>query len=121
MLRFHARPGHTVSWPGTKFAGQRARYVGRTTKIEKDAAGAVVAISHPAVEEPACVDPDSKDRFEREKAARLLRLMAIESVKPLLPADEATAKACGIPFVPVELRDGEWLPKPKITSTSKEA
>jgi hypothetical protein len=119
MLRFHARPGHVLSWPGMKFAGQFARYVGRSTKLERDASGVVTAISHPAIAEPVEVDPQSKDKTQRDRAARLLRLMAIETEKPLLPADEATAKFCGVPFVPVELHDGEWLPKSK-SSPSKE-
>jgi hypothetical protein len=121
MLRFHARPGHVLSWPGMKFAGQFARYVGRSTKLERDASGAVIAISHPAIAEAVEVDPQSKDKAQRDRAARLLRLMAIEVEKPLLPADEATAKAVGVKYEPVELRDGEWLPKsaPKI-SPSKE-
>jgi hypothetical protein len=119
MLRFHARPGHVLSWPGMKFAGQFARYVGRSTKLERDASGAVTAISHPAIAEAVEVDPQSKDKTLRDRAARLLRLMAIEVEKPLIPADEATAKFCGVPFVPVELHDGEWLPKSK-SSPSKE-
>lgn len=34
----------------------------------------------------------------------------------LLPADEATAKFCGVPFVPVaQGADGEWAPVAKAT------
>lgn len=122
MLRFYARPGHVLSWPGMKFAGQFARYVGRSTKLERDAAGAVVGISHPAVAEAVEVDPASKDKTQRDRAARLMRLMSIEADKPLWAADEATAKACGVKFVPVELHEGEWLPKDNAkTTSSKEA
>jgi hypothetical protein len=33
--------------------------------------------------------------------------------RSLWPADPETARACGVDFVPVELTDGEWVPKPK--------
>jgi YD repeat-containing protein len=106
MLRFYARPGHVCAWPGPKFQGQPARYIGRTTKVTRDAAGNVTEIAHPAIAEPVEIDPKSKD------GQRVLRLMRIEAEKPLQPADAETAAACGVPFVQVALRDGEWLPKP---------
>jgi hypothetical protein len=110
-----------VSVPGANGkAGQFARYVGRSTKVERDS-DKVTGISHPAIAEAVEYDTESKDRTERDRAARMLRLMMIEVEKPLIPADEATAKACGVKFEPVELRDGEWLPKSKSTPTSKEA
>jgi hypothetical protein len=113
MLRFHARPGHVCPRPGTTFAGQLARYVGRTTKIERDAAGVTVAIKHPAVEAPFECEEDSQD------GKRLLRLMRVDRASyPLWPADAETASRCGVPFVEVELSDGEWLPKASAKADS---
>lgn len=105
MLRFYARPGHVLQWPGAKFQGQPPRYVGRSNKVTRDAAGKVTAIEHPAQPEAVEVDENS------DAGRRVLRLMRIESEKPLIPADVETAKACGVAYEPVELRDGEWLPK----------
>lgn len=117
MLRFYARPGHVLSWPGPKYQGQPARYIGRKTVISRDAAGNVTQIAHPALSEPVEIDPASKS------GQRILRLMRIEEDKPLIPADQETAKACGVPFEAVELRDGEWLPKtaPKASPKSSPA
>lgn len=105
MLRFYARPGHVLPWPGPKFQGQPVRYIGRKTKLFKDDAGEVVAIGHPAIEQPVEIDENSRE------GQRILRLFRIENEPPLWPADTETAKACGVPYVDVELKDGEWRPK----------
>lgn len=104
MLRFYARPGHVFAWPGQRHSGQIRRYIGRDHKVERDEKGEVVLIGHPAQKEPVEIDPDSPD------GRRVLRLMRIESDKPLIPADKETAKACGMPFVEVEWVEGEFFP-----------
>lgn len=105
MLRFYARPGHVCPWPGQRHSGQPRRYIGRDNQIERDADGAVILIGHPASQEPVEIEPKGDD------GRRVLRLMRIEADKPLIPADEATAQACGLRFEPVEWREGEFYPQ----------
>lgn len=111
MLRFYARPGHVCPWPGQRFSGQLRNYIGRDAKIERNDAGDVSLIGHPASKEAAEVDPASKS------GRRILRLFRIEEEKPLIPADEATARVCGVPFVDSEWVDGEFYPKAAVVST----
>lgn len=115
MLRFHARPGHVCAWPGQRHSGQIRRYIGRDHKVERNEKGEVSLIGHPAQKEPVEIDPASED------GRRVLRLMRIESDKPLIPADRETAKACGVPFVEVEWIDGEFHPKAQAAAVPAES
>jgi hypothetical protein len=101
LLRFYARAGFVE--PDPRFPrghGQPWRRIGR------DLTGKATA-------EPAEFAADSSE------GRRVLKTMTRESdaerravVAPLIPADAATAQACGLPFVPVEQGpDGEWQPK----------
>jgi hypothetical protein len=105
MLRIHPRPGHVCPWPGQGHSGQIRRYIGRDTKVVRNEAGEVEQIGHPAQREPVELDPKSKP------GQRVIRLMLVEQDKPFWPADEATAAQLQVPFVPVELVDGEFQPK----------
>lgn len=58
-------------------------------------------MGHPARKEVTEIDPES------DTGRRVLRLMRIENDHPLWPADEATAKACSVPFVATTFSDGE--------------
>lgn len=94
-LKFFARDGHILAWPGQNVSGGSRRYIGRDTNvIQKD--GETVDILHPAQEKPVEIESSS------EAGQRILRLFRIEDEAPLWPADEATAKACGVPFVSVK-------------------
>lgn len=95
-LRFYARPGHVLPWPGQMSSGQIRQYVGRESKVLDG------VISHRANETPAEIDPETAD------GKRILRLFRIETEKPLVPANKETADALGVPFVPGKVVDGEW-------------
>lgn len=112
MLRFYARPGHVCSEPGQNHQGQARRYIGREQVIERDEKGNVSLIGHPASKDAAEIDPASKT------GRRILRLMRIEADKPLIPVDEATAKACGMRLESVEWVDGEFHPKAAAPASS---
>ena len=99
LLKFYAKPGHVVQWPGLKMTGQAYSYVGRKMVAGDPAKG--VAASHPADEEPAVVDSDS------DVGRRLAKVCRRDDA--LIPADEATAKFCGKGFMAVELKDGEYV------------
>lgn len=72
-------------------------YIGRRFNVEKS--------DHETTEEPAEVLAGSKE------AARFIELCVRDG--DLLPADEATARVCGVSFVPLKRIDGEWVPAPK--------
>lgn len=114
MLRFYARPGHVCPRPGT-ITGQKARYVGLTTKVDKDEAGNTVAISHPPTEQAFECAEDSEDG---KRILKGLRSPIERANFGLWPADKETAARCGVPFVEVELRNGEWLPKAEAKADS---
>lgn len=110
-LSFYAKPGHCVHWPDRmRVSGRVYQYVGRQYNAETRV--------HEALAEPVVVDTEHADAEHCRAAERLRRVCARDSA--LWPADEATAAACGVPFVPVELRDGEWRPVP-MKSAKKEA
>lgn len=118
-LAFYARQGHVVHYPGVKVAGSMPMYVGRKNAKIKEG-DKVVGFSHPAVETPVEVDANSKI------GARFLKICRrAPQDLPLWPADEQTARACGVPFVKVELVDGEYQPirsapsKPAQATSSK--
>jgi len=94
-----------VHYPGAKAAGSLPRYVGRGN-VQTDA-----GMTHPATSEPVAVEDNSKEGI------RFLKLIRRHSDNPCLwPADEATARACGIKFQAVELVDGEYQPKAEKAS-----
>lgn len=94
MLKFYARDPHVVHHPGLKATGQLAQYIGRRFNFETR--------QHEAVPEGECLAEGTPDALRACKA--VLRDGA------LWPADEATAAACGVPFVRVELVDGSFRP-----------
>ena len=94
-LRFHSRAGHLVALPGGHRTGSHPRYIGRKFDPVKRA--------FPAIDDPLEVDVEKKPEF----AGRLVKLCRRDG--SLLPADEATAKHCQVPWVePAKQDDGEW-------------
>lgn len=94
-LRFYAKDNLVVSFPGSKdVPGNPARYVGR----------AYVNNDYPATQ--------LGDSF-KEGSPEFLRIKKVinSSPQPLYPADQASADACGVPFVAVEFKSGKWVPK----------
>ena len=61
---------------------------------------------YPASEKPFCCDSESA--IGKYLVRRMVRA---KKQPPLWPADEQTAKACGVKYQPIEFKDGEWLPK----------
>lgn len=98
QLSFYARAGHVVQWPGVKRAGSLPDYVGRTNVEIKGSGWA-----HPATDEAVKVDSESQ---AGRRFAKLVR-----RDESLWPADKATADACQVPFVELELVGGEFAPK----------
>jgi hypothetical protein len=96
-LRFYSRQGHLV--PLQQIPGQIARYVGREfVPPEKG----VHAGGYKPADKPFEVD----ERTHAKLAKRLRRKCGEGS---LLPADEATARRCRVPWVePEQLAGGEW-------------
>ncbi len=101
LLKFLAKSGHCVHWPGPKAPGQVHMYVGRDFVPGDKEKG--TAVSHPASKEPATVESDS---FE---GTRLAKLCSRDD--SLWPADESTAAFCSKVYVELALVDGEWSPK----------
>ena len=108
-LRFFARAGFYEPDPRfPRIHGQVARRIGRSADGK-------------ATEEGAEFDSESPE------GRRVLKVMTRESdvarraaQAPLIPADQATAEACWLSFVPVELGpDGEFSPIPKRKGTDK--
>lgn len=103
-LSFYAKPGHVVHWPGMKTTGQVYAYVGRDfVPGDKDKG---TAAQHPASKDPVCVESES---FEGQRFAKLCR-----RDDAMWPADKETATHCNRDLVPVELVDGEWIPKSSV-------
>jgi hypothetical protein len=100
-LRFYARGNLLVNVPGLHHpskGGTIAQYVNRKMET-KPGEGFLFPAQKGAFEIPV----DSRE------ARRLAKRMRREHC--LWPADKATAEACRVPFVSVELVDGEWVPK----------
>jgi hypothetical protein len=93
-LRFYARAGQMVRVPGQQImVGQPVKYVGRKT---------VKDMRHEASSDPYEVEAGTR------RAMRLVKLVRRDQC--LWPADEPTAKACGVRFVPVKQdSNGEWV------------
>ena len=109
-LRLYARPGYVFSLPGVRVAGAHPRYIGRTLQVDGK------TIVNAATHEPAVIDSETKE------GQRVLRVMLCDGPDyPLWPADEATARACGVPYVEVEMVDGEWQPKAKQPKVARAA
>lgn len=105
ILRFHARADLLVNDPARAMADKQPIHrVGRKFIAAKEGQLA----SYPALEAPHEVDSESR------AGQRLVKLCRRDA--SLWPADEATAAFCDVPFVPVELRDGEWVEKPAAPS-----
>ena len=104
MLRFIASGDTLVLVPGAaQVPGQAPKYVNR---ILQDRA-------FPAVQEPYQCD-------EAVSPQRAQRLKKHCRNGDLLPADRATAAACGVPFVEHEFRDGAWTPAKTSKRDAKE-
>jgi hypothetical protein len=105
-LRFHSRAGHLVALPGGHRTGSIPRYIGRTYEPETRA--------FPATAEPLEVKPfkpGAAVSFEqRQRRDQFMgRLKKLCRRGELLPADEATAAHCQVPWAkPVRQDDGEW-------------
>lgn len=93
-LRFYARPGHMCSLPGPRVAGTLPKYVGR--RVRKVGG----TIRNEITDEPAEFDSTSRE------GRRLIRRMIVDrNDPPLIPADEATARVCGVKFEPKAVAD----------------
>lgn len=94
-LKFHPAPDRVAKKPEARVAGHAQPYIGRKFDAESR--------EFRALADPAEVPDDGSKRTQRFK-----RLCAKGA---LLPADEATAQACGVEFVRVEQgADGEFRP-----------
>ncbi|HEX5076801.1 MAG TPA: hypothetical protein VFW03_26575 [Gemmatimonadaceae bacterium] len=94
-LKFFARDDMLVTVPGSRpMRGQAPQYVGRRF-IPGDGK---TSAQHPATETP--YEADS----ETDEGRRLVQLTSRDSA--LWPADKATAEACGVEFVAIDVKDG---------------
>jgi hypothetical protein len=99
-LSFVARGARLARVPNAmQFIGQPANYINRKLAQLKNG-----RFAYPATETPYTVD----SAIEPKVAERCKTFVAREA---LWPFDSTTAKACGVPFVPLEFNDGEWAPK----------
>ncbi len=103
-LKFYPKDDSIVYVPNfPKVRGAIPQYVGRTFVPSDGTKGA----SFPASAEP--FECDSED----ENGAALLAKFR-RGKRDLWPADKATADACGVEFVPVEVKDGIVVPKATV-------
>lgn len=101
ILRFYAKEDQLVHVPGFHpLPGQFHEFVGRRFDFDKK--------SWPATSEPAQFDSES------EPGRRLVALVRRDAC--LWPADEATAVACGVQFVAIEIKDGMAAMKTKASA-----
>lgn len=100
-LSFYAKDDDIVYEPDfPRVRGAIPRYVGRYfVPATKDKSAAF-----PATAEPYVCDSESEN-------GRVLVGKFLRGKRPLWPADKATAEACGVEFVPVEVKDGIAVPK----------
>jgi hypothetical protein len=106
LLKFYAREDLLVNDPAAPVRdSQPIQRVGRTFVYSKrNDRGEVVEPAHyTANSDPYVVDSNSPNGQRLAKRCRRRELWA---------ADEATAKACGVDFVQLEMRDGGWCEKP---------
>jgi hypothetical protein len=103
-LKFYARGDALVTVPGVYPAiGQALPRVGR----EQGSDGVLRA-----TKEPFEADSDS------DAGRRLIKLVRRD--QSLWPADKVTAEACGVEFIELTQRDGEWVPKATKPSKGSE-
>lgn len=101
MLRFYARHDHRVWYPGLRIPnGQPPIYLGRDFVRAKDG-------------KPS-MSPATEDGFEceidSEVGRRVVRLMTVDSIDPpFFCADQETANATGLKFVPCKFVAGVWV------------
>jgi len=114
-LRFYARDDLLVSVPGARpLKGQAPQYVGRKF-IPGD--GKAAGAQHPASDTPFESDSDT------DEGRRLVQLTSRDAA--LWPADKATADACGLEFVAVEVKDGVTVraasasPAPRVSASRR--
>jgi hypothetical protein len=105
QLSFYAKSDLLVSHPtAARIVGQHPRYVGRKVVVVDGAA------TWPATQQPFVCESDTD---VGRRCAEVTRKDG-----SLWPANEATARACNIEFVPVEFSDGAWRPAPKTPTRS---
>lgn len=104
-MKFYARGTGLVSVPDERrIVGLKPRYVGRTAVIVDG------ACAFPAAREPyECATPDEEARLG----------WITKNDASLWPADEATAHALGVPYVPLTWSDGSWIPTPAVQAKAK--
>lgn len=103
ILKFYAKEDQLVRVPDVQvLPNQPDMYVGRW--FDKATRG------YPAIESGFEIDSDT------ESGRRLVRLTQID--RSLFPADEATAKHCGLSFVETEFRNGVFVEKSKSPKKS---
>jgi hypothetical protein len=102
-LAFYARGDLLVAHPSApRVVGQHPRYVGRAPLVDPQTGAA----TWPATSQPFNCDASS------DVGKRLVKVCRRGA---LWPANEATAQACGVPFVQVAHFDGEWIePLPEL-------
>lgn len=101
ILKFCPKDDQMVAVPGTaQYAGQVARFVGREWSESIH--------GFPAASEPYECDS------ETDECRRLLKIARRDGA--LLPADQATADAIGVPFAPLKFKGGAWFAAPQTTS-----
>ena len=112
-LRFIAREDALATVPGSRPSiGQAAFYIGRKYVPPDRTTGK--GARYEATEEPFEV---TFDLDKQEDAGRFNRYIKIAQRGDIWPADEETAEACGVDFVPTTFSNGEW----KRTSTEPTA
>jgi hypothetical protein len=110
-LKFLARDGHTVRWPGLPSTGQIHRAVGRSFVPGNPAKREPSRLS--ADESPTEIDSDSP------QAPHLIRQCQKGG---LWAADADTAAFCGVEFVELARdTDGEWIAAQKKQSATSRA
>ena len=112
MRKFYAKGKQLVADPShAPVPGQPRRYAGRKMVRLDDGRTAF-----PATEEGFVYDetrPELRD-IDRRMLKRVRR------DRDMWPGDEATAAACGVPFVPLRFDDdGEWVPAPAKPASRK--
>lgn len=106
-LRFHPRGAGQVRVPGSPHAvDQPARYIGRRKNPKTN--------EYEASEKPHEVDASAAGN-----ELILPRYRKLTQRGEIWAADEQTAQFCGVPFVPVELKDGVFQPKSEQAQTRK--
>lgn len=103
QLKFFARADMLVTLPGERrIVGQPPEYVGR-----RCADGQF----------PATADGFTCDS-QSEAGIRLAKLARRDA--SLWAGDRNTAAHCGVPFVDLVFKDGEWTPKPPAKADKKD-